>query len=175
MAIPQSFIEELKSRVEIEDLIGGYVKLRRQGSNLTGLCPFHSEKSPSFTVFVGNQSYYCFGCHAGGDAINFVRAVEHLDYVDAVKFLADRAGMTVPQEEGARENAAQRADILELNKTAARWFHELAAQNAAGGALYCRAGGFPKRPSCTSAWATHPRGGTTCCAIWSKRDIPSPM
>ena len=124
MAIPQSFIEELKSRVEIEDLIGGYVKLRRQGSNLTGLCPFHSEKSPSFTVFVGSQSYYCFGCHAGGDAINFVRAVEHLDYVDAVKFLADRAGMTVPQEEGARENAAQRADILELNKTAARWFHE---------------------------------------------------
>lgn len=124
MDIPQSFIEELKSRVEIEDLIGGYVRLRRQGSNLTGLCPFHSEKSPSFTVFVGNQSYYCFGCHAGGDAINFVRAVEHLDYVDAVKFLADRAGMTVPQEEGARENAAQRADILELNKTAARWFHE---------------------------------------------------
>lgn len=124
MAIPQSFIEELKSRVEIEDLIGGYVKLRRQGSNLTGLCPFHSEKSPSFTVFVGSQSYYCFGCHAGGDAINFVRAVEHLDYVDAVKFLADRVGMTVPQEEGARENAAQRADILELNKTAARWFHE---------------------------------------------------
>ena len=124
MAIPQSFIEELKSRVEIEDLIGGYVKLRRQGSNLTGLCPFHSEKSPSFTVFVGSQSYYCFGCHAGGDAINFVRAVEHLDYVDAVKFLADRVGMTVPQEEGARESAAQRADILELNKTAARWFHE---------------------------------------------------
>lgn len=124
MDIPQSFIEELKSRVEIEDLIGGYVRLRRQGSNLTGLCPFHSEKSPSFTVFVGNQSYYCFGCHAGGDAINFVRAVEHLDYVDAVKFLADRVGMTVPQEEGARENAAQRADILELNKTAARWFHE---------------------------------------------------
>lgn len=124
MAIPQSFIEELKSRVEIEDLIGGYVKLRRQGSNLTGLCPFHSEKSPSFTVFVGSQSYYCFGCHAGGDAINFVRAVEHLDYVDAVKFLADRVGMTVPQEEGSRESAAQRADILELNKTAARWFHE---------------------------------------------------
>ena len=124
MAIPQSFIEELKSRVEIEDLIGGYVRLRRQGSNLTGLCPFHSEKSPSFTVFVGSQSYYCFGCHAGGDAINFVRAMEHLDYVDAVKFLADRAGMTVPQEEGSRESAAQRADILELNKTAARWFHE---------------------------------------------------
>lgn len=124
MAIPQSFVEELKSRVEIEDLIGSYVKLRRQGSNLSGLCPFHSEKSPSFTVFVGSQSYYCFGCHAGGDAINFVRAIEHLDYVDAVKFLADRVGMTVPQETKERESAAQRADIFELNRTAARWFHD---------------------------------------------------
>ena len=124
LAISQSFVEELKSRIEIEELIGGYVKLRRQGSNLSGLCPFHSEKTPSFTVFVGSQSYYCFGCHAGGDAITFVRAIEHLDYVEAVKFLADRAGMTVPEEQRDKESAVRRADLLELNRLAARWFHE---------------------------------------------------
>ncbi|HWQ51073.1 MAG TPA: CHC2 zinc finger domain-containing protein, partial [Terriglobales bacterium] len=95
MAIPESFISELKSRVDIEEVIGSYVRLRRQGSNLVGLCPFHGEKTPSFTVFTGDQHYYCFGCGAGGDVITFVRAIENLEYPEAVRFLADRAGLKV--------------------------------------------------------------------------------
>ena len=157
--------------MEIEDLIGGYVRLRRQGSNLTGLCPFHSEKSPSFTVFVGSQSYYCFGCHAGGDAINFVRAMEHLDYVDAVKFLADRAGMTVPQEEGSRRAPPSAPTSWSSTRRRRAGFTSSCAKRRRRCAI-CRAGGFPKRPSCTLAWATRPRGGTTCCVIWSKRATP---
>ena len=123
MAIPESFISELKARVEIEEVIGSYVRLRRQGSNLVGLCPFHSEKSASFTVFTGDQHYYCFGCGAGGDVITFIRTVENLDYSEAVRFLADRVGLKVPQtafDEGAAE---LRGKILEVNKEAAKWFH----------------------------------------------------
>lgn len=124
MAIPQEFITQLKDRVEIDELIGGYVKLRRQGSGLTGLCPFHSEKTPSFHVYTtGDPHYYCFGCGAGGDAITFVREIEHLDYVEAVSFLADRVGLKVPEEQGDAAAAKERADLLELNRTAARWFH----------------------------------------------------
>ncbi|MBQ2697665.1 MAG: DNA primase, partial [Clostridia bacterium] len=131
MALPQSFIEELKSRIELEDLISGYVKLKRQGGGYIGLCPFHSEKTPSFHVFPSDQHYYCFGCNSGGDAITFVRAIENLDYVDAVRFLADRAGMTVPEDRESRERAAQRADVLEMNTEAARWFHAQLRANPA--------------------------------------------
>ncbi|NLT58376.1 MAG: DNA primase [Clostridiales bacterium] len=124
MAIPQSFVEQLKSRIEIEELIGAYVRLRRQGRSLVGLCPFHSEKTPSFNVFADTQSYYCFGCGAGGDAISFVRAIEHLDYVEAIRLLAERAGLAVPEEQVDPRAARQRADVLELNRQAARFFHE---------------------------------------------------
>lgn len=123
MAIPESFISELKSRVDIEEVIGSYVRLRRQGSNLVGLCPFHGEKTPSFTVFTSDQHYYCFGCGAGGDVITFIRAVENLEYPEAVRFLADRAGLRVPETLEDAGAAKLRSDILAANKEAARFFH----------------------------------------------------
>ena len=93
--IPKEVIEEIVARTDIVQLISGYVTLKRAGSNMVGLCPFHSERSPSFTVFQGTNSFYCFGCSAAGDAISFVRRIENLDYPDAVEFLAKRVGITV--------------------------------------------------------------------------------
>lgn len=97
MISPQ-IIEELKYRNDIEDVISGYVTLKRAGSNLVGLCPFHSERSPSFTVFTGTRSFYCFGCGAGGDVISFVMRAENLDYMDALRYLAKRAGIELPDD-----------------------------------------------------------------------------
>ncbi|HAB00754.1 MAG TPA: DNA primase [Ruminococcaceae bacterium] len=124
MAFPQAFLDELKNRSEITSVISSYVNLRRSSRNLVGLCPFHSEKSPSFTVFPETQSYYCFGCGAGGDVITFVRNIENLDYPEAVRFLAQRAGMTVP-ENGEDDAAARlKARVYEINRLAARWFFD---------------------------------------------------
>ena len=122
--IPNEVIEEILARTDIEQLISGYVTLKRAGSNLQGLCPFHSERSPSFTVFTGSRSFYCFGCGAGGDAISFVRRIENLDYPDAVEFLAKRAGVTVVQSDV--HGTAPRFDrrrMLEMNREAAKFFH----------------------------------------------------
>ncbi len=125
MPIPESFIAELTSRCDIESTVSAYVPLKRGGRTLKGLCPFHGEKTPSFTVYPETASFYCFGCGAGGDVITFIKRIENLDYLDAVKFLADRAGMTVP--ESARVNDAEsklRVRVLEANRAAARFFHE---------------------------------------------------
>ena len=114
-------------RNDIESLIGSYVSLKRAGSNLKGLCPFHSEKSPSFTVYPQDNSFYCFGCGAGGDAITFVRKRENLDYPDAVEFLANRAGITVVRDErGGYQSAPKidRARMFKMNADAARYFHQ---------------------------------------------------
>lgn len=122
--LPETFLNELKYNTDIEQVIGRYVQLRRRGRNLTGLCPFHSEKTPSFTVYPDTQSFYCFGCGAGGDAITFMRKIENLDYMEAVRALAERAGMAVP--EGAVDDGGRRrkARLLELNRAAARHFHK---------------------------------------------------
>ena len=93
MAISDEFLNELRERTDIESLISQYVNLSKRGRNPKGLCPFHNEKTPSFTVYPESQSFYCFGCGAGGDAITFMRRIENLDYVEAVKQLADRATM----------------------------------------------------------------------------------
>ena len=85
MAIPEEFLTELRDRTDIEDLLSSYVQLKRRGKNLVGLCPFHSEKTPSFTVYPENNSFYCFGCGAGGDVVTFVRRMENLDYVERIK------------------------------------------------------------------------------------------
>jgi DNA primase len=114
-------------RNDIESLIGSYVSLKRAGSNLKGLCPFHSEKSPSFTVYPQDNSFYCFGCGAGGDAITFVRKRENLDYPDAVEFLANRAGITIVRDErGGYQSAPKidRARMFKMNADAARYFHQ---------------------------------------------------
>ena len=99
LSIPSEFIREVKEQNHIIDVVGGYVNLKRSGRTAKGLCPFHSEKSPSFTVFEDTDSFYCFGCQTGGDVIGFIRKIENLDYVEAVRFLANRAGMTM-QEDG---------------------------------------------------------------------------
>ena len=124
MAIEQALIEEIKFRNNIQDVISQYVTLKRAGSNLVGLCPFHSEKSPSFTVFLGEGNFYCFGCGAGGDVITFVRKAENLDYRSALEFLAKRVGVTINEGGGDRKESMRRERTLEMNKIAARFFYE---------------------------------------------------
>ena len=99
MPLPELFLQELKARTDITDLVSSYVNLRRSGRNLVGLCPFHHEKTPSFNVYPDNGSFYCFGCGTGGDVITFVRKIENLDYIEAVRFLAQRAGLQIPEEQ----------------------------------------------------------------------------
>lgn len=122
--IPKEVIEEVVSRTDIVQLISGYVTLRRAGSNMVGLCPFHSERTPSFTVFPGSNSFFCFGCSAGGDAITFVRRAENLDYPDAVEFLAKRVGVTVIDTDVHETRSRfDRKRLLEMNREAAHFFH----------------------------------------------------
>ena len=121
MMISREMIEEIRSRSDIVELIGSYVNLKRAGSNYSGLCPYHSEKSPSFTVFPGTQSFYCFGCGAGGDAITFAMKSENLDYPAAVEFLAKRAGITITVDE-REENGIPKRRILDMNLAAAKFF-----------------------------------------------------
>ena len=120
--IPQEYIQEVVRRNDIEEVIGQYVQLRRRGRTLSGLCPFHNEKTPSFVVYPDTQSFYCFGCGAAGDVINFVRKYNNLGYVEAVKQLAGRAGMPLPEEDDRESRARQR--LLEINRCAARYFYE---------------------------------------------------
>ena len=123
--IPREIIEEIVNRTDISDLIGSYVTLKRVGSNMHGLCPFHSEKTPSFTVFSKTNSFYCFGCGSGGDAITFVMKAENLDYPSAVEFLASRAGITIPQDKNELANMGMsRKRVYEMNLAAAKFFRE---------------------------------------------------
>ena len=123
--IPESFIEELKYRSDIEQLVARYTNLKRSGRNLSGLCPFHSEKTPSFVVYPENNSFYCFGCGAGGDIVTFVRMAEHLEYIEALRFLAEKAGMTLPDEVENDGAAKLKMRMLELNRQAARFFNNV--------------------------------------------------
>ena len=120
--IPQEYIQEVVRRNDIEEVVGQYVKLRRTGRTMTGLCPFHNEKTPSFVVYPDTQSFYCFGCGAAGDVIGFVRKYNNLGYVESVKQLASRAGMPLPEESDHEATARQR--LLEINRCAARYFYE---------------------------------------------------
>ena len=120
--IPQEYIQEVVARNDITDVVGSYVQLRHRGRTHTGLCPFHSEKTPSFVVYPETQSFYCFGCGAGGDVITFIRNINNLGYVEAVKFLAARAGMPMPDEDD--KAGRMRSRILEVNKQAARFFYQ---------------------------------------------------
>ena len=119
--IPHEYIEELTRRTDIVELVGSYVQLKRKGRLYGGLCPFHSEKTPSFYVYPDTQSFYCFGCGAGGDAITFAKKINSIDYPEAVKMLAARAGMPEPQEDD--KTGRMRSRILSMNKEAARFFH----------------------------------------------------
>lgn len=123
MAIAQEFLEQLKDRNDIESVVSSYVNLKRAGRNLVGLCPFHNEKSPSMVVYNDTQSFYCFGCGAGGDVITFIKKIENLDYIEAVRLLAARAGLQVPKEERDDRTARLKKRIYEINREAGRFFH----------------------------------------------------
>ena len=120
--IPHEYIEEVVRRNDITDVVASYVQLRHRGRTHPGLCPFHSEKTPSFVVYPETQSFYCFGCGAGGDVITFIKKINNLDYVEAVKYLAGRAGMAMPEEND--KVGRLRSRILSINKEAARFFFE---------------------------------------------------
>lgn len=125
MPLPDGFIEEIKLRNDIADVISSYVSLKRRGRNLVGLCPFHAEKTPSFNVYPQSSSFYCFGCGAGGDIITFVEKMENLDYIESVKFLAQKAGLSMPENSKKDEQLSSiKTRIFETNRAAARFFHE---------------------------------------------------
>ena len=124
MAFPPSFIDELLQRNPIEDVVGQYVSLKRSGSNMFGLCPFHGEKTASFSVAPDKGIYYCFGCHKGGGAVNFMMEMEGLSYPDAVRALAKRAGMEVPEDEQYQSRYRAQERLWALMKEAGRFFNE---------------------------------------------------
>ncbi|MBE6644442.1 MAG: DNA primase [Ruminococcaceae bacterium] len=130
--IKREVIDEIILRNDIESLIGGYISLKRAGTNLKGLCPFHSEKTPSFTVYPADNSFYCFGCGIGGNAITFIRQIEHLDYPDAVEFLAKRAGITVLRDDNPayEKKTIDKPRLLQMNVDAAKFFHRALFENS---------------------------------------------
>ena len=125
MRFSEAFLDELAARNDIVDVVSSYVELKRKGANYFGLCPFHSEKTPSFSVAPDKQMYHCFGCKKGGGVFSFIMEIENLTFPEAVEFLARRAGMSLPQE-GEMQNDGDRLRrrVLELNRTAARWFYD---------------------------------------------------
>ena len=124
MPIPEQFIDELVARCDIADVVGQYVHLTPKGGSLWGCCPFHNEKTPSFHVVPERQIFKCFGCGKGGGVISFIMEMEHLPFPDAVRQLAQRAGMELPAEDGDGQGRKKRARALEANKAAARFYHD---------------------------------------------------
>lgn len=123
MKISERFIQELQDKVDIESVISSSISLKRRGKTLVGLCPFHNEKTPSFTVYPESNSFYCFGCGAGGDVITFVRRMENLDYIEAVKAVAQMAGVAMPEDGYDDTLSKQRMRLLAANREAARFFN----------------------------------------------------
>ena len=139
--IPRDYITELVQRSDIVDVVQSYVQLRHRGRTHTGLCPFHNEKTPSFVVYPETQSFYCFGCGAGGDVITFIKKINNVDYIEAVKFLAGRAGMALPEEDD--QTGRLRSRIISINKDAARfYFSRLNSDTGRVGRAYWRGRGL---------------------------------
>ena len=124
MAFPQRFLDEVASRSDIVDVVSSYVTLTKKGGNYFGLCPFHNEKTGSFSVSEDKQIYHCFGCKHGGGVINFIMEIENLSFPDAVRLLAKRANLEVPEDRGDPEETRRRQRVLALNRDAARWFYQ---------------------------------------------------
>ncbi|WP_322180905.1 DNA primase [Neglectibacter caecimuris] len=143
MPFPPEFLRELDSRSPIADIASSYVDLKRRGKTLLGLCPFHNEKTPSFNIYPENNSFYCFGCNKGGGVFQFVMGVENLAFPDAVRWLAQRAGMTVP-EDGVDDSMSRlRTRILEINREAGRFFYKtLSTPEGKAGLAYLRGRGL---------------------------------
>ena len=142
MYYPDELVEEVRMKSDIVDVISGYVKIQKKGSSYFGLCPFHNEKSPSFSVSPGKQMYYCFGCGAGGNVFTFIMEYENYSFPEAIKLLADRAGVNLPEaeyNEEARRKESQRARLLEVNKEAAKYFfYQLRSERGQAGYQYLR-------------------------------------
>ena len=178
MAIPEQFLEELTARADIVDVVSQYVALNKKGGNYWGLCPFHHEKTPSFSVSPDKQIFHCFGCNKGGGVIRFVMEMDNLSFPDAVRKLADQAGLEVPEERaGAQEWRRRRARILELNKQAARFYREnLKTPDGAAVAAYIQKRAISPRFSArfglgaaSNAWDTLIRAMTA--QGYDKRDL----
>ena len=145
MAFPPSFLDELVARNPIEDVVGQYVSLKRSGANMFGLCPFHGEKTASFSVAPDKGIYYCFGCHKGGGPVNFIMEIEGMSYPDAVRHLAKRAGLEVPEDEQYQSRYKEQERLWALHKEAARFFHsKLIAPEGAAALQYALGRGMPK-------------------------------
>lgn len=170
MAFPASFLTELAARNPIEDVVGQYVNLRRSGANMFGLCPFHGEKTASFSVSPDKGIYYCFGCHKGGSVINFQMEIEGLSYPDAVRALAKRAGMEVPDDEQYQNRYHQQERLWALSKEAARFFNtQLYAPAGAEGLAYAQKRGMPKSTLTKFGVGFAPNSWTALCdAMMSK-------
>ena len=160
MAFPPEFLREVGERNRIEDVAASYVNLRRRGKNLVGLCPFHNEKTPSFCIYPENNSFFCFGCNKGGDVISFVMGVENLDFAEAVKFLAQRAGMALPEDGADLSMSRLRTRILEINRESGRFYYSSPHQRARPGWSTSAAGAWTPKPSGTLAWAIPQRAAT---------------
>ena len=146
MALPDSFLQELKLKTDIEDIVSSYVTLKKRGSTYVGLCPFHNEITPSFTVYPETQSFYCFGCSSGGDAVGFIKRIENLDYIDAVKLLAQRAGMQMPEDGVDDSLGKKRRVILEINREMARFYHNyMMSDEGKAGLNYFKARGLTSK------------------------------
>lgn len=145
MALPKEFIQEIHDRLSIEDVISSYISLKKAGKNLKGLCPFHNEKTPSFTVYPETESFYCFGCGAAGDVIVFLMRIENLDYIDAVKAAADLAGLNMPDNGYDDSFAKLRLRLLSANREAARFYNSiLYEEKGRAGLEYYIKRGLPK-------------------------------
>ena len=149
MYYPDELIEEIRTRNDIVDVISGYVRLQKKGSSYFGLCPFHNEKSPSFSVSRQKQMYYCFGCGAGGNVYTFLMEYENFSFLEAVKYLADRAGISLPEQEYSKEAKAKadlKTSILEVNKQAAKYFYvQLKSEKGAHAYTYLKERGLADR------------------------------
>jgi DNA primase len=144
MGIPDEDVARVRAATDIVALVGEHAALKRQGQRFVGLCPFHSEKTPSFSVNAEAGLYHCFGCEASGDAISFVRATEHLDFVDAVRRLADRAGITIHEDAGSTRENARRKVLLDAMESAVEWYHRrlLTSDDAGPARDYLRSRGY---------------------------------
>jgi DNA primase len=144
VGIPDEEVAQVRAATDIVALISEHAALKKVGRRWSGLCPFHTEKTPSFSVNAEEGFYYCFGCHASGDAISFVRAMDHLDFVDAVRFLADRAGITLHEDSEAGRDHKRRSELLEAMERAVAWYHDrlLAAPDAGPARDYLRSRGY---------------------------------
>lgn len=161
MPFPPSFLDDVVARNPIEDVVGQYVTMQRRGSNLFGLCPFHGEKTASFSVAPEKGIYYCFGCHKGGGVINFIMEIENLSYPDAVRFLAKRAGLEVPEDPEYQSRYRKQERLWALCQEAARFFHgTLYSPAGEAGLQYAGAGASPRAPSPGLEWALPPTAGT---------------